>query len=329
MKKKTKEGRIHYQLSDDGKLVLFEYPQLADFQLKELFESAPDNPTTDDKVSLLKQLGVPDVPLTLSPEFQQPFHRAELLMDFIEVCDQDSLLEYLARRDIPDLRWSEEYEGQSLYRTELFFASAASLYWLLLLLDEVQKGSVSSRLRNWTKVKQYDERLSITFAPTDQDLNSKYLRHWHGNITLIGRNFGNRETFVSNRCDPQSESLILDCAKGYLAGHINELVTDMSPRLAVWSRSNELVSQIGVRTTYEAVCFALYEKACGSSTVRTCRNPHCPNPIYIAKSKSGNRKPRSDRHYCSRAGCQSWGYENLGRVRAAHTKERSLKRGKR
>jgi hypothetical protein len=269
---------------------------------------------TDKSFQILKAMGSRDLPLFMRSELQQRYYREELLHDFANVHDTKTLIEYLERRDIPDFGW----RFKEVFPVVRFLAAAASIYWLILMLDEVSNNKVTPRLRNWFRLGDDEEGPAFTFGPTEAE-RSAQLKHWQGTTKIDGEELDNFMVRISPTEDVHSDRFIMVCARSYIAVRINELVKGISPEVTVFAKAKDFKGEFGVHTPYEAICLALYEKACGGSAVRTCENPHCPNPVYIAKRNS-DRKPRSDRHYCYRPGCRKWCYENLGRVRSARTR---------
>lgn len=310
---------LEYLVSADRNFIFVSSPSGLE-PVKEVFDKIDTaQPIDIEDTEIFKRLGEPSLPPISIAEYQNPQFRDELFADFANVDSIDKLLIYLKKNDVPDFRWNYR-SGSIEFPVIRFLAAAATMQWLANLLWEVRENNGTMQLREWAQI-QYEKgghRAVVTFQPSEEE-RSHYLKHWSGIKTLTGEDLEQPSFLVKSSNRKVSDKHLHEAACAYLMTTINDLVADLSPSLTSWSAQNVFSSQFRVKTGYEAIRLALFEKACGNSAVHICRNPHCPDRVYVVKP-TGSRKPRSDRRYCNREGCRQWGYRHLGRVRSAKSR---------
>lgn len=270
----------------------------------------------------------PPEPSVIKLDYENQNDRARLLHGFLLVRDLGSLLKYFRSFGLPDRREENTFPELTvrsfktnepiirLIHTESFLRSAAMLRWLLTVMDAVDRydhqqlellvmgkaGLQEFQLIN--PPKRAKRVIRLTMEPPS---NSKEYKDFALAQTMVATDFDLeiRQAEWSGKQKKQR----LDFAKKYVAHHINQQLQGVHPAVYFNGKIYFAVTQ-----PIEAMYLELYHRFTGSSGIGICKNPNCPKRFFVIKRK-GSRKPRSDRKYCGRPGCQKWCRVNLGRVR--------------
>jgi hypothetical protein len=304
---RKKRPLLHYRLTEDNRYVIA--TPSVDFVALAIKVSSQE--FDYDELQFLERLGIPDLPDNPLSPLASSSYQQELLLDFCNITGADSLMNYMEQHDVPDLRWNHLLaDGELKFSTAHIFQAAACMHWLLKMQDELANHDTSELVNQWAQIS--DNGTQITFIPTATERTGA-LRHWNGIVTLFEAAQSTNPVYPDRSGRLKKENL-RDYAMLYLKNCVEKIVKSLRPTLIYNRRSRTLQPHFGVRTKYEATCLALYHRVSGASTILACRNPYCPRPLYPASTPSG-RKPRSDKRYCPRPGCQRWCYDNLGPVR--------------
>lgn len=263
----------------------------------------------DIERQIYELLATPGSPASSSMDFAKPSKRAELLVEFASVYSPESVLKYLKVHGIPDFSWAEEHEHGLVLSVRRFLQASSTVAWLFWVTDEFLSGSFD-RLRQRLVSHRDGSDLVFSLRPTADDLET-FAPNFAGILRIDGQEFPSAAfPFEESKLGTLGNiEAVRTVTALYLSVHIGQLVQELSPRLSFKRGENIFKPAFNVSTPYQAICYALYERACGDQSIKRCRNPHCPSPYFVVES-SGSRKGRSDRVYCGRPGCQKYGHKN-------------------
>ncbi len=240
----------------------------------------------------------------------------ELLVEFANIYNSECLIEFLSKWGFPDS--TGDFLKDRKQPVNQLMDAIKSLQWVLQLIDDLTllRGTEVSR-ETLRRIGQYlhsspspleeSNSIYITLRPTELDNPA-----WTGVKDINGCTIEPKSPSIPSYLLEKHKTVALEgIYRYYVSNIITRLVEDIQIELNI-----QLQAQFIAKTPYQAMSLALFEMASGVSAVKRCKNPHCPQPFFLHKG-SGKRKPRSDRYYCDRPGCQKWCHENGYGVRKA------------
>ncbi|MBX9877613.1 MAG: hypothetical protein K2Y22_04070 [Candidatus Obscuribacterales bacterium] len=283
-------------------------------------------------------------PSFLKIDFAYQKHRAFMLETFVNATDATKLLRYLRRFGLPDRKRIQENQVLSkdlvTEATEILVTAngllsiAARLRWHLTLMEAVRQAdhdylklcvqandSEFPEEHPLYKPHRKSKLLSMSPSPT-----ASAYTDWEDGLLSSDESEKEFERHIEPKewqGQLRQRNKRLEFTRRYIAHHINHHLSNVHPTVDFKGKTF-----FDLKQPIEAMYLELFNQFTGATGIIICKNPNCPKPLFAAKPKQkSKRKPRSDRRFCDRAGCQKWYHDNIGRVRSAkQTKGPKLER---
>jgi len=213
-----------------------------------------------------------------------------ILINAIKECDYEKLGTLVHSEKFQEVNfWKPEDEPKAHVRLtikpRMHAAEPKKLKELEKLFEQVENKGKLPSLENLEKLEEFNEYK--LWRDGEHFLNSNFSR-------LISPN-----DWKKNR-----HAQILLAVRHYVAALITNKLKNVQLKVQHMGEVTLHVSE-----PIEGIMQVLLNEFSGTSNIRICANKHCPTKFFFPEQKS-KRKPRSDRHFCSRAGCQKWCHSN-------------------
>lgn len=210
-------------------------------------------------------------------------------------------------------QYRKDPDGPRVYSapTDWFLNLASAMRWISYVVSAIQDGDMQLILK-WVKA-EYVPPVDNPSRPPDippdayrivlePEPDNPQRADYDSAIFLLGSY--HPQFFFPSKWKTFPEAQARRIAVSNISEHINILVSPIKMIL-----TDAGTPRFSVRNHTDAMALFLYNQLSGAQGIKICRNPNCPTKFFLPKRKS-NRKPRSDRKYCGRPGCQRYCYDH-------------------